>query len=189
MSRPYREIFGVKITNNGGKNWRTLAICQICFDELKPDQLPKKEGFAAVRSCEYCSAANIVDKPEEKPETEPSESFKGLMNAISRDAISRGKQDPFADEGLPPNDVCNLGIAFSPIIPNKFGTLEDATDDVIRINQYTYEYTVRGVPYIVSDEQLKTMRIRYIVKHNERAKQFLRENNPVGSIWHQLGSS
>lgn len=57
-----------------------------------------------------------------------------------------------------------------------------------KINNYTYQFTFRGALNTVSDEELKTMRIRYIVEHNKEAKAYLRANNPEGSIWHKLGS-
>jgi hypothetical protein len=52
MSRPYRKISGVKISNNHGKNWRTAAICDQCEKSLEPPTMAKNEGLAGVRSCD-----------------------------------------------------------------------------------------------------------------------------------------
>lgn len=188
MAKPYRKLLAFKHSQDHGNRWRTVAICEVCKDSVEPPDLLKPMGEAAVRSCDWCACGNINDKPVEPVRTEREiEAMQGFKEAISNYAKDQGIQDPFEDEGLPPNEVCDLSIAYSPVIPKPHGQLRDAVE-VEKINDFTYRYQDQfGELSTVSDEVLKTMRIRYLVKHGEYQSAYMVANNPPDHIFHIAG--
>lgn len=196
MSRPHREVFGVKISTDQGKHWRTIAVCLICEGQIEKTALFERGTAAGVRSCDWCGAINsneYADPAAARPQSIISKdglhsgaSFASIGELLARGTILAGANQDLAAEDLPKESVM-LEVEYSPIIPYPFGKLESAVE-AVKISDYSYQFEYQNQIYAVSDEQLKEMRARYLVAYKTSAKACLRQNNPEGSIWHEIGS-
>jgi hypothetical protein len=198
MTTSYRQILALKISQNRGASWRTVAICDDCHDSLKPPTVWKDAGGVQgghILSCDWCGAFNVLNKPSEQPsflQGEMQFDWNSFSEALHHQLAAEGSAAEEAtdvvltEENLPVEAVM-LDVEYSPVIPLWRGSLKDAVE-VEKLNDNAYRYWFRGEMKTVSAERLKEMRARYIVAHNTEAKKHLRDYHPPGSIWHKVGS-
>lgn len=197
MGRPLREVYGVELTADEGASRRTAALCEPCILGIDGATTVTRGTLAGVRCCDWCGAINAAECADgEGHRTRPiilrnesnwTAGAASIGELMAKDTISGGDVQNLAAEDLPTRSVM-LEVEYSPVIPFPFGKLETAVE-VEKINDYAYRYEYRSEVYTVSDEQLKEMRARYLVAHGEKAKEFMRLNNPEGSVWHRLGKT
>lgn len=58
-------VYGVKVSEDYGKTWKTRALCDECFKGIEPPNLAKKEIEAGTYTCDWCGCRNSMyaDKP------------------------------------------------------------------------------------------------------------------------------
>ena len=59
--RVLRPIFGVKISEDYGRNWRLSALCDECVSGIEPPMQRRHLGKAGARNCDWCGAVNEND--------------------------------------------------------------------------------------------------------------------------------
>lgn len=182
--REYRQLLAFKHSVDHGQKWRTVVICTACRDKTDPPAMLKPMGEASSRSCEWCGCGHTDNKPPEPTQAE-SEFVSSFTNALAGWAKEQGIK-AFEPEDLPPNEVCDLDIAFSPIIPTPHGTFDSAVE-VEKLNDSLYRYEWFGELRTVTAEELKTMRIRYIVAHGKLQSAYMVALNPEDHMFHKLG--
>lgn len=58
--KPVREIEGVEISEDYGKNWKLFALCTVCIKEIEPPLQRHRLGVAHSKNCDWCGARNII---------------------------------------------------------------------------------------------------------------------------------
>lgn len=56
--RPRRPLFGARISDDDGKNWRLFCLCDECLKTVGPPRLLKNEGVAGSLKCDWWGAMN-----------------------------------------------------------------------------------------------------------------------------------
>ncbi len=58
LKRERRKFLAVKYSDNHGRKWRLIALCEKCFHSIEPPVRAIEIGETGVYFCDWCSAIN-----------------------------------------------------------------------------------------------------------------------------------
>lgn len=59
-TKPFKTIYGVKVSDNHGATWKIKALCDDCIELVEPPTQVVKNGSAGVRFCDDCGCKNAM---------------------------------------------------------------------------------------------------------------------------------